>query len=147
MKNNVVKLEMYEVVCKCGHVGKSHYVKISFPVKAQSGKEAARIARSLPRVKHNHKDAILDVCRIDQNRYVELMEKNNQDPYLHCTCIQDQNLIDISDRLFAERDADSYSNRKEKGGKDFYCSKQKIRNAKKYMNHYYNFYECVDIPA
>lgn len=147
MKNNVVKLEMYEVVCKCGHVGKSHYVKISFPVKAQSGKEAARIARSLPRVKHNHKDAILDVCRIDQNRYVELMERNNQDPYLHCTCIQDQNLIDISDRLFAERDADSYSNRKEKGGSDFYCSKQKIRNAKRYMNHYYNFYEPIDMLA
>lgn len=138
---------MYEVVCKCGHVGKSHYVKISFPVKAQSGKEAARIARSLPRVKHNHKDAILDVCRIDQNRYVELMERNNQDPYLHCTCIQDQNLIDISDRLFAERDADSYSNRKEKGGSDFYCSKQKIRNAKRYMNHYYNFYEPIDMLA
>ncbi len=147
MENNVIKLEMYEVVCKCGHVGRSHYVKISFPVKAQSGKEAARIARSLPRVKHNHKDAILDVCRIDQNRYVELMERNNQDPYLHCTCIQDQNLIDISDRLFAERDVDSYSSRKEKGGSEFYCSKQKIRNAKRYMNHYYNFYEPIDMLA
>ena len=131
MKNNVIKLEMYEVVCKCGHVGRSHYVKISFPVKAQSGKEAARIARGLPRVKHNHKDDILNVCRIDQNRFIELLEKNHQDPYLHCTCIQDQNLIDISDRLLVERKVSSYGSRKEKGGRDFYCSKQKIRNAKK----------------
>ena len=147
MENNVIQLEMYEVVCKCGHVGKSHYVKISFPVKARSGKEAARIARSLPRVKHNHKDAILDVSRIDQNRYVELMEQNHQDPYLHCKCIQDQNLIDISDRLLVEREIGSYSTRKKKNGKNFYCSKQKIRNAKKYMNHYYNFYERFDMPA
>lgn len=147
MKNNVIKLEMYEVVCKCGHVGKSHYVKISFPIRAQSGKEAARIARGLPRVKHDHKDAILDVCRIDQNRFVELVVRNNHDPYLHCTCIQNQNLIDISDRLLAERKISFYGSRKEKGGRDFYCSKQKIRNAKKYMNHYYNFYECVDMLA
>ena len=147
MKNNLAKLEMYEVVCKCGHVGKSHYVEISFPVKAQSGKDAARIARGLPRVKHNHKDAILDVCKIDQNRFVELTERNNQDPYLHCSCIQEQNLIDISDRLLAEREIDSFNTRKENNGRNFYCSKQKIRNAKKYMNHYYNFYEYNDLSA
>ena len=147
MKNNVIKLEMYEVVCKCGHVGRSHYVEISFPVKAQSGKEAARIARGLPRVKHDHKNAILNVCRIDQTRFVELMERNSQDPYLHCSCIQDQNLIDLSDRLLAEQKNDSYRTRREKSGRDFYCSKQKIRNAKKYMNHYYNFYEHIDMLA
>jgi len=147
MENNIAKLEMYEVVCKCGHVGKSHYVKISFPVKARSRKEAARIARELPRVKHDHKDAILDVCRIDQNRYVELTERNKKDPYLHCSCVQDQNLIDISDRLLAERKVTSCGTRKKKSGRDFFCSKRKIRNAKKYMNHYYIFYERIDMPA
>jgi len=45
MKNNVIKLDMFEVVCKCGHVGKSHYVKIHFHVLARSGKEAARSQR------------------------------------------------------------------------------------------------------
>lgn len=147
MKNNVIKLEMYEVVCKCGHVGRFHYVKISFPIKARSGKEAARIARGLPRVKHDHKNAILNVCRIDQNRFVELMERNNQDPYLHCSCIQDQNLIDISDRLLAEEKNAPYRTRKEKNGRNFYCSKQKIRDAKKYMNHYYDLYERINMLA
>ena len=138
---------MYEVVCKCGHVGRSHYVKISFPVRAKSGKDAACIARSFPRVKHDHKNAILNVYRIDQNRFVELMEKNNQDPYLHCSCVQDQNLIDLSDRLLAEQKIGPCRTRREKSGRDFYCSKQKIRNAKKYMNRYYDFYGRVNMPA
>ena len=138
MKNNILKLEMFEAVCKGGHVGKSHYVVISFPLMAQSKKDAARIARGLPRVKHDYQDAILNVFKIDKKRYFELIEINNHDPYLHCTCIQDQNAIDLSGRLMDEDRSNHYTSRKEENKKSFYCNKQKIRNQKKYMTHYYD---------
>lgn len=139
MKSNILKLEMFEAVCKCGHVGKSHYIPISFPLMAQSKKDAARIARGLPRVKHDHQDAILNVFKIDKKRYFELVETNNRNLYLRCTCIQDQNLIDLSDRLMNEDRSTHYTSRKEENKKPFYCNKQKIRNQKKYMTRYYDF--------
>lgn len=138
MNSNVLKLEMFEAVCKCGHVGKSHYVIISFPLMAQSRKDAARIARGIPRVKHDYQDAILNVFKIDKERYFELVETNNNDPYLRCTCIQDQNMIDLSDRLMDENHLDYYTPRKEENKKAFYCNKQKIRNQKRYMTRYYD---------
>lgn len=137
MKNNIIELDMFEVVCKCGHVGRSRYVEIRFPIKAKSGKDAARIAREFPRVKHDRKDAILNVLKIDQKRFFELTEMNNLDPYLHCVCIQDQNLIDISDRLQEEKKDVGFGFRKDRNNKFIYCGKRVIRDQKKYMNRYY----------
>ena len=127
MEDGNVKYEMYEVACKCGHVGRKHYIPIHYPIKAQSGKEAASKAREYPRVKHDRKDAILSVCKIDQRRFSELREINNRDPYLHCTCIQDQNLIDLSDRLLDEKETVYRMVRKDESNKDFYYKKLLIR--------------------
>ena len=33
----------YEVIAKCGHVGKKHYVPVKFAVIAEDGKEAAKM--------------------------------------------------------------------------------------------------------
>lgn len=147
MKNNVIEFKLFEVECKCGHVGKSRYIPVIFPIKAESGKEAARIARALPRVKHDQKDAILRVSKIDNDRFFELTEKNNQDPYLHCLCIQDQNYIDISSRLCYEDKSHQLVIRNDENCKDFYRSKRKIRNAKKYLNRYSFIEEINDICA
>ena len=49
----------YLVLTKAGHLGKSCYMPIWFPVEAENGREAAKIARGYPRVKRDHKDAIL----------------------------------------------------------------------------------------
>ena len=70
-----------------------------------------------------------------------LLEINNRDPYLHCACIQDQNTIDLSDRLMDENRSNHITptSRKEENKKTFYCNKQKIRNQKKYMTRYYDF--------
>ncbi len=73
---------MYSVLCKCGHVGRHRYMPIHFPVIAESKKEAAKIARDLPRVKHDHKDAILEVKQISEREYWNLKTENAQDPYL-----------------------------------------------------------------
>lgn len=90
----------YEVIAKCGHVGRKHYVPIKFAVVAKDGKEAAKKVRQFPRVKHNHKDAILYVNKIDYERYLEIVEINNNDPYLKCHSKQEQNLIDsLEERL------------------------------------------------
>lgn len=100
----------YEVIAKCGHVGKKHYVPVKFAVEAESGKEAAKIVRQFPRVKHGHKDAILNVNKIDYERFLEIVEMNNNDPYLKCHSRQEQNLISN----FEERLEDDSHNQKAK---------------------------------
>lgn len=62
----------------------------------------------IPRVKHNHKDAILSVTRISKEEYLLLLEENHNDEYLHCKNIQQQkeNCADLSSRIIF----DSYFN-------------------------------------
>ena len=63
--------QYFMVIAKCGHVGRNNYIPVKFAVKAESKKAAAKMVRNFPRVKHDHKDAILDVKQID---YVEFCE-------------------------------------------------------------------------
>ena len=96
----------YEVIAKCGHVGKKHYVPVKFAVIAENGKEAAKMVRDFPRVKHNHKDAILKVSKISYERFEELTEINRNDPYLKCHSRQEQKLIDnFEERLKDDKEA------------------------------------------
>ena len=83
----------YSVTTKCGHVGKTRFVKISFPIIAESKEEAAKIGRAMPRVKHDHKYAILDVDEISFEEYKALEEKNRKNPYLSCKNKQEQNKL------------------------------------------------------
>lgn len=93
----------YEVIAKCGHVGKKHYVPVKFAVIAESGKEAAKKVRQFPRVKHDHKDAILDVRCITLEEFLEIKEINDNDPYLKCHSRQEQNLIvNLAERMVAD---------------------------------------------
>ena len=104
MKNEFEKYFM--VIAKCGHVGKKNYVPIKFAIVAESGKEAARKARELPRVKRDHKDAILDVKCISFEEYLEVKESNDKDPYLKCHSKQEQNQIT---NLFERVEDDLYN--------------------------------------
>ena len=101
MKNEFKKYFM--VIAKCGHVGKKNYITIKFAVVAESGKEAAKKVRQFPRVKHNHKDAILDVRCITLEEFLEIKEINDNDPYLKCHSRQEQNLIvNLAERMVAD---------------------------------------------
>lgn len=101
MKNEFEKYFM--VIAKCGHVGKKHYIPIKFAVVAESGKDAAKKARQIPRVKHNHKDAILDVKEITKEEFFEIKHINENDPYLKCKSRHEQNLIaNLKDRIVAD---------------------------------------------
>ena len=93
----------YEVIAKCGHVGRKNYIPVKFAVVAESGKEAAKKVRQFPRVKHDHKDAILDVKCITLEEYLEIKEINCNDPYLKCHSRQEQNLIvNLAERMVAD---------------------------------------------
>ena len=93
----------YEVIAKCGHVGRKNYIPVKFAVVAESGKEAAKKVRQFPRVKHNHKDAILNVRCITLKEFLEIKESNDNDPYLKCHSKQEQNLIvNLSERMVAD---------------------------------------------
>ena len=101
MKNEFEKYFM--VIAKCGHVGKKNYIPVKFAVIAESGKEAAKKVRQFPRVKHDHKDAILDVRCITLEEFLEIKEINDNDPYLKCHSRQEQNLIvNLDERMVAD---------------------------------------------
>lgn len=121
----------YAVTCKCGHVGKHTYMPITFPIKASDGKEAARVARAFPRVKHDKKDAILDVREIDYEEYCLLEEMNRNDPYLQCKSIQEQRMYDFSDRVVYEEYKD-YRLDKYEINHEVYVGKERIKSPKKY---------------
>lgn len=83
----------YAVTTKCGHVGRGKYTEITFPIAATCGKEAAFIARYMPRVKHDLKYAIVDCVEVTYDEYMDLKEINSNNPYLQCKNIQEQNLL------------------------------------------------------
>ena len=101
MKNEFKKYFM--AIAKCGHVGRKNYIPVKFAVVAESGKEAAKKVRQFPRVKHDHKDAILDVRCITLEEFLEIKEINDNDPYLKCHSRQEQNLIvNLAERMVAD---------------------------------------------
>ena len=94
----------YAVEAKCGHVGRTNCIIITFPVCAESKKEAARVARNFARVKRDHKDAIVNVTQIDYEEYMRIRAANEVDPYLHCSSRQEQNSTcsDLEDRIIPD---------------------------------------------
>lgn len=84
----------YSVMAKCGHVGRFNCVYVDFAICAGSAKEAASRVKEFARVKRHHKDAIKEVKEITIQQYYSLREKNQNDPYLHCNSVQEQNSIE-----------------------------------------------------
>ena len=122
----------FAVICKCGHVGRNNYILITFPVIANNKKDAARIARNIPRCKHHHKDCIREVANISYEDFLRIEQKNNKDPYLKCKCIQDQRNVDISSRVECEQ-SKHFKKTKEKTIRDLFNGKTKIKHPKKYF--------------
>ena len=123
-------MNYYLVLCKCGHVSRDFYMPIEFCVRATDGKEAAKIARTIPRVKRNHKDAILRVMKVSKEVYDFQNEINDNDPYLLCKSKHEQKQIFelIKERLVREK------NIKRRNLTEFNNSKPNlIMQAKKYM--------------
>lgn len=105
-------MKYYMVTVKCGHVGRGKYYKGTLFISAENGREAAKKARENPRVKHDHKDAILSVDQIDEIIYEAGIELNFSLPYYKCENVQQQRLIyeDIENNIFIDEDTLSSNN-------------------------------------
>lgn len=90
------------VVCKAGHVGQNHFTKISYPIYAENGKAAAKIARNLPRVKHDQPDAIISCTKVSKEEFRAQKEANKSNPFLHCTNRQMQRHLEAGLEIFEE---------------------------------------------
>ena len=97
-------MKFYLVTAKCGHVGRKAYVPITFPVKAEDGREAAKKVKAYPRVKRNHKDAILSCKKVNERAYLKQVEINKKDPKLHVSSRQEQKrmVAEIEERMMAD---------------------------------------------
>ncbi|MCR4874744.1 MAG: hypothetical protein K5923_03245 [Clostridia bacterium] len=108
-------MKYFIVEAKCGHLGHGRYIPILFPIKAEDGKEAADIAKGLPRVKKNIKGgAILSVTRVGYLAYKAQKVLNEMDPYLMVHNKQEQDVIMplIEHRICYEEEAIEYVNNK-----------------------------------
>ena len=128
---------MFEVEVKCGHVGKNHYILKTVPVIAESKKAAAAKAKLMPRVKHDHPDAVRQVRVIDAPRYAELVKVHREDPYFQCRSIQEQRKLCNDLEIFPEVPHKQKSNRKmEPQEKVHFVGKERVQNLKRYQKYY-----------
>lgn len=82
-------MRYFIVNAMCGHVGRGMYVEKSFPIIAATRKEAAQACKSIPRVKHDNKRAILSVREVTYEEYKEQQKINDVDPYLQAKTRRD----------------------------------------------------------
>ena len=80
------------------------YIPIDFAIIAPNGAEAARQARNIPHVKHDHKDAIISVRAVTEREYLAQIDCNQNDPYLlaHNSSQQRTVLDQLQGRIFEE---------------------------------------------
>ncbi len=107
-------MDYYVVSAKCGHVGKNNYYRGKFYVYAENGSEAASVVRNRPRVKHDHKNAILDIKRITFEEYIKGYIEESHKPYYMCTNKQQQldNWDNIKEDVYPEVAEDSIRTKK-----------------------------------
>ena len=86
-------MKFYEVIAKCGHVGREYYYEGHFFVRAQSKQEAATVVKKAPRVKKDHEDVILDVFEVDKPTYLQGLEDFKNNPYFNCNSKWEQKRV------------------------------------------------------
>lgn len=89
----------YKVLVKCGHVRRTKYILKYIYIKANNGKEAAKIARKTPRVKHDHKDAIREVKEIEFDEYLNGLKKMDKDMYFKIHNSSDQRIYNFTNEV------------------------------------------------
>ena len=124
----------YLVTALCGHVGRNWGIVKCFPIKADSGKEAARKCRCMPRVKHDNKHAILETRLVSEEEYSEQLETNNADPYFKASTRREGFLlgVDESNRI----DMTVYREKKWEDRESFNRNTFHGISRKRYVNHY-----------
>ena len=83
----------FEVIAKCGHVGRNYYYEGHFFVVSTSASKAAKRVKNFPRVKKNHKDVILSIKEITYREYKVGFENFCSEPYFMCKNKQQQKMM------------------------------------------------------
>lgn len=83
----------FEVVAKCGHVGRNYYYEGHFFVVSASAGKAAKYVKTFPRVKKNHEDAILSIREITHREYKVGYEHFCSEAYFMCKNKQQQKMM------------------------------------------------------
>ena len=127
----------FKVLAKCGHVGKGFYYEGAFYVKSDDAKKAAAYVRTLPRVKHDHKDAIISVEELSKKEFEAGIENRHNQAYFQCINSSEQHnhMEDIAPYLRKE-EKKTFNSRGETSNKKVYCGKTLIRKPKQYIQHY-----------
>lgn len=120
-------MKYYEVIAKCGHVGKGNYIEKSFPIIAESAKDAAQKVLKYRKVKKHLKDAITSVKEINYDEYTILKKNNKDDLYLksHCSQELDYENLEIKKLYYVK-----YHKRK----LEFYSRKERVLYKLKKLN-------------
>lgn len=131
-------MKYYKVIAKCGHVGMSRYYAGAFYIAADTGKEAAKIVRNRPRVKHEQKDAILELTQISHDDYTQGKLETRSNPYFHATSRYERCLHwdAIADCVFSEIDDSDLGAWYDTKDHTLYLKKKKKRY------HAHGFHEC-----
>ena len=139
-------MRYYEVTAKCGHVGRVFYIPIGFAVRAETASEAAAATRTMSRVKHDHKDAILSVREVDIFEYDDIKQVNRYDPYLQCRSRREQMMeYDAIYHRLVEEQRGGVWNEKELSEKAVYDGKKRIRNVRRYARELAAAYAMRDV--
>ena len=118
-------MSYFRVTAKCGHAGKGKYCLKTFYVEAKNKKDAEEQVRKRPRVKHDRKDAITDIHRIDYEAYIKGLESQKYDPFFKCNSEEDrQRFMDNGYKFNAIKQYGRFD------------GKSHIKNPKKYIKFY-----------
>ena len=83
-------MNYYLVDAQFGHVGRNKYIVKTIATLAENAKEAAKKVRWMPRVKHDRKDAIIDVKKASYDEYIIIKNENDNDQYYKVRNVQEQ---------------------------------------------------------
>ena len=83
-------MNYYLVDAQFGHVGRNKYIVKTIATLAEDAKEAAKKVRWMPRVKHDRKDAIIDVKKASYDEYIIIKNENDNDQYFKVRNVQEQ---------------------------------------------------------
>jgi len=123
--------KFFAVRVKCGHVGRDHYVERTYYVGAPDAKQAATLAKELPRVKRDHKDAILSVEEVTHEEFREGRARNAEDPYLAARNPQEVRVAitneDLSKETRERMDEDARDRRKGVANKSVVDPSKKLK--------------------
>ena len=127
-------MKYFEVVAKCGHVGRMYYYEGHFFVSGDSKKAAAGKVKTFPRVKKDHEDVILWVEEVTEVQYKEGLAQMESNPYFQCGSKHEQNAIVelIQDQIFPETEIQQSYREKS----NYYQDRQQKRRGKGIRNPY-----------